>query len=692
MNRYIQKIFVAGLGVMAIALCAPAQTALAAVNETVETEAAGDSAAKADPVLTAPIPVVEATGYDSVTVTWEMTDQAVKYVLQQSTDKKHYKTVAARKVGQEMCYTASGLHTAQNYYYRLYVKSADGGKAVSGPVKVRPALSVPAFTKLEAASWNLVSMEWNEVEGADLYRLYRSTTQTGGYKKVRTVRGTSATNKVQTGVTYYYKIIPVHDNPDGKKVTGKASAPQSVVANLGTPVISGVKNSTGNQLTVSWSSVPEMDGYVIYRSLSEDGGYEQMAQTGADSTSWTDTAVEAGTQYYYKVGVYKTIKGTRTDGELSAAQAQWTAPQAPGDLALTQDGKGAVSLNWSPVKSAEYYRLYRAEGTSGKYTKIESKLTTNYYTDPGRIMGKTYTYRVEAVNGSHVSEKSEALSITIGSVKVNTRTLYLGPGVTGSLSATTELPGTIIWSSEDPGIASVSEDGTVVGVAQGKTQIYASLDTIRVCVNVTVTDCRLNGMDVSKWQGAIDWKTVKASGIKFAMLRLAHGTTKDVQFENYYEGAAKQEIPVGVYCYTLAKSVKEGTKEAAQLLKLLDGRELAYPIALDLESENQLKYMSKKARTQLILEYKRIIEEAGYRFVVYANLNWLNNYIDQSQLEAENVDIWIARYRSQSLGHGYAGGGNVCMWQYSSTGQVDGILDDYGKYINVDLDVCYDDE
>ena len=119
MNRYIQKIFAAGLGVMAIALCAPAQTALAAVNETVETEAAGDSAAKADPVLAAPIPVVEATGYDSVTVTWEMTDQAVKYVLQQSTDKKHYKTVAARKAGQEMCYTASGLHTAQNYYYRL---------------------------------------------------------------------------------------------------------------------------------------------------------------------------------------------------------------------------------------------------------------------------------------------------------------------------------------------------------------------------------------------------------------------------------------------------------------------------------------------------------------------------------------------------------------------------------------------
>ena len=133
-----------------------------------------------------------------------------------------------------------------------------------------------------------------------------------------------------------------------------------------------------------------------------------------------------------------------------------------------------------------------------------------------------------------------------------------------------------------------------------------------------------------------------------------------------------------------------GITEAEHLLKLLEGKELNYPIALDLESVNQINHMSKAERTELIIEYKRIIEEAGYQFVVYANLNWLNTYIDQSKLAEENVDIWIARSRSQSLGYGYEGGGNVRMWQYSSTGQVDGILDASGRYINVDLDVCYD--
>jgi GH25 family lysozyme M1 (1,4-beta-N-acetylmuramidase) len=165
----------------------------------------------------------------------------------------------------------------------------------------------------------------------------------------------------------------------------------------------------------------------------------------------------------------------------------------------------------------------------------------------------------------------------------------------------------------------------------------------------------------------------------------------DIQFENYYSGASAQGIKVGAYCYTRAKSVEQGIEEAENLVSLLGGRQLDYPVALDLEDDLQIKNMTKAQRTQLILEYKKIIEAAGYDFVVYANLNWLNNYIDQSKLEEENVDIWIARYRGQSLGHGYAGGGNVRIWQYSSTGQVDGILDAYGRYINVDLDVCYED-
>lgn len=693
MNRYIQRMLAAGLGAVAIAVCAPAQAVTAAPTETADqTKAAGEKTdqAKASEALVSPVLMAESVGYDSVTLTWEPADQAVKYALQQSSDGKKYKTIATRKAGQTLSFTAGGLYTAHNYYYRLVTKSADGGKTVSDRIRVKPKLSAPTVTKLEAVTYNSIDIEWAAVEGADFYRLYRSTTETGGYKRIKTLHTTSYTNKVTTGVTYFYKIMPMHYNPDGTKVKGACSSPQSASASLQTPVISDITNTENNSLTVSWNRMPEADGYVIYRSLTKTGTYEPVGETGKDAAVWTDTTVEAGTQYYYKIGMVKEINGEKNYSAMSELKSAWTLSAVPADVIVTQDGEGTVTLSWTPSKAASSYRIYRADGTSGKYTRIAAKVTSCSYTDPGLTMGETYAYRIEAVHGSLVSEKSEAVSIKIGKIKANTRTLFLGPGTTGTLSATSELPGTVSWSSADPSVAAVSADGTVTGVSPGKTQILVSVDTVTTSVNVTVTDCQLNGIDVSRWQQAIDWKTVKASGIKFAMLRLAHGTSKDIQFENYYAGATEQGIPVGIYCYTLAKSVDEGIEEANTLLEMLDGKPLDYPIALDLESENQIKNMNKAARTELILAYKQIIEEAGYQFVVYANLNWLNNYIDQTKLAEENVDIWIARYCSQSLGHRYEGGGNVRMWQYSSTGQIDGILDAYGRYINVDLDVCYE--
>lgn len=591
MNQYIRNMLAVGLGAAAIVLCVPAQIAVAAPVEV--TEGAVEAAAIAAPVLSA-----EATDYHSVTISWDAVDQAAVYELQQSEDKKNYTTAAVITPDQEMRYTVSDLHTTKIYYFRMVVTGVNGMTATSARLKVKPVLSSPTVTKLEASASDKIDIAWNAVDGADFYRVYRSATKTGGYKSVKTVFGTSYTNTVASNETYYYKIMPLRYNPDGKKVRGRCSTPQSVIALGELPVPTGIQAAL--------------------------------------------------------------------------------------------DDKEGVKLKWSESKTASSYRIYRAQGADENYVQIAVNVTGTSYVDSGLVAGETYYYRVEAVRDTMISEKSDAVSIQIGSIKVNTRTLYLGPGVTATLFATSDLTGPITYSSKNEGVAVVTEDGTVIGVAPGKTTIQASVGGASASVTVTVTDSVLNGIDVSKWQQDIDWKTVKDSGIKFAMLRLAHGPSKDIQFENYYAGAAEQGIPVGIYCYTLAKSVDEGIEEAQYLLELLDGRPLTYPIALDLESDNQIKNMNKAARTQLILEYKDIIESAGYQFVVYANLNWLKNYIDQSKLEEENVDIWIARYRSQSLGHGYEGGGNVRLWQYSSTGQVDGILDAYGRYINVDLDVCYE--
>lgn len=723
MNRYIRKCVVGGLCFATVTFCMPAQVtfaanagessimagALSAANTADEAEPDGvEGAVGADettPVdeitvmddavtraakLKAPVLTAESVGYNSAELVWNAVETAASYELQQSADKKNYTALVTVKTGQELRYHAQELYTGQKTFFRVIAKNASGGTAASAWLKVKPVLSSPTVTKMKPSANNAIDLEWTAVEGADFYRVRRSTTETGGYATVKKVYGTSYTDTVTSGVTYYYKIMPVRLNPDKKKVKGKCSAPQSVKAQADKPVVTQVTNSADNSLTVEWSGVENAGGYAVYRSLTKSGGYKCLAEVGSDTFVWMDTTVEAGTKYFYKVSAYQTVDGVKKYGTRSGAKAKWTVPDAPENLSVTLDGSGGVRLSWTETKGATSYTIYRAQENGG-YAQIATKVTGNSYTDRGLTAGASYSYQIAAVNGSLVSERSGEATIKIGAIKVNTRTLFLGPDVSKKLTAESELSGTITWSSKDPSIAKVNADGKVTGVAPGKTVVTADIGGATAQVNVTVTDCKTNGIDVSKWQQAIDWKTVKASGIEFAMLRLTYGTSVDIQFENYYKGAREQGIDVGVYCYTRAKNVKEGIAEAENLVKLLDGRTLEYPVALDLEDELQIKNMNKAARTELILEYKRIIEEAGYEFVVYANLNWLNTYIDQTKLEEENVDIWIARYRSQSLGHGYNGGGNVTMWQYSSTGQIDGILDAYGRYINVDLDVCYED-
>ncbi len=546
-------------------------------------------------------------------------------------------------------------------------------------------MEAPAQITLENLGFGQLQISWTAVEGASEYRIYRSATETGGYKKIADVTDTMYTDTVTTEATHYYKVVAMRLNEKGKRVRGKVSAAQVIEVPSDIPQVTAVGDGT-NGMTVQWSSVDGAQEYVVYRSTKKGKGYKKVTTTAL--TSYTDIGAEPGSRYYYKVAAGRLVDGVMKYQAKSPAKSGWTAPSAPTGLTAAQ-AEGGIDLKWTAPKGATYYRVYRAVGSSTSYTLLADKVKKNAYTDAEITAGENYSYYVVAAHGTLIGGKSTSAVVNIGEIKVNTRTLFLGPGVSATLNEQSALPGKIGFVSENPAVATVNADGEVTGVAAGKTQIQVTVGVVSTSVAVTVTDCPVNGIDVSKWQQDIDWKTVKASGIKFAMLRLAHGSSKDIQFENFYSGATEQGIPVGIYCYSTAKSVAEGKKEAENLLEMLDGKELTYPIALDLEDNAQLKNMNKAQRTKLILEYKKIVEDAGYDFIVYANLNWLTNYIDQKKLEENNVDIWIARYCSQSLGHRYTGGGTVQMWQYSSTGQIDGILDAYGRYINVDLDVCY---
>lgn len=186
------------------------------------------------------------------------------------------------------------------------------------------------------------------------------------------------------------------------------------------------------------------------------------------------------------------------------------------------------------------------------------------------------------------------------------------------------------------------------------------------------------GIDVSKWQGEVDWTRVKNSGIKFAMLRASYGWDKngrDVCFNANYERAKRVGVSVGAYHFAYAQTPEQAAAEAEHCREVLRGKKLEYPVAYDLE-DARIERLGKEKISAIAKAFCERMESYGYYVCIYANLNWLNNYFTEEIFE--KYDIWLAQWNEKPTFERPYG-----IWQRTSKGTVDGIIG------NVDLDECY---
>lgn len=195
------------------------------------------------------------------------------------------------------------------------------------------------------------------------------------------------------------------------------------------------------------------------------------------------------------------------------------------------------------------------------------------------------------------------------------------------------------------------------------------------------------GVDVSEFQGEIDWQQVKDAGIEFAMLRIGYrGTTQgmlfaDECFEKNYEAAREAGLDVGVYFFSQATSEEEARAEAEFVLDLLGDRKLQYPVAFDWElpvnagEEYRVNNVSGEDAARFGAVFCEEILAMGYRPMVYTNKYCAYEFFDLN--EWQNYDLWYAEYQTQpSLYYEYR------MWQYTESGEVPGISHP------VDLNIC----
>ena len=190
---------------------------------------------------------------------------------------------------------------------------------------------------------------------------------------------------------------------------------------------------------------------------------------------------------------------------------------------------------------------------------------------------------------------------------------------------------------------------------------------------------QLKGIDVSKWQGTIDWLKVKNEGIKFAIIREGYGKKNpnqvDKKFKENIINAQNVGIYTGVYHYSYADSIEDAINEAHFCIENIKGYKLDYPVVFDIEDKEILK-LSNRTRTDICKAFCETIENAGYYAMIYANPNWLKNYLYSNEL-LYRFDLWLAHwnvnYPSYSCG----------IWQYSEKGRINGING------NVDLNISY---
>lgn len=193
------------------------------------------------------------------------------------------------------------------------------------------------------------------------------------------------------------------------------------------------------------------------------------------------------------------------------------------------------------------------------------------------------------------------------------------------------------------------------------------------------------GIDVSEHNGGIDWEKVKAAGVQFAMIRAGYGQNNiDKKFVYNISECNRLGIPCGVYWFSYALSTAAAKREAQYCLDAVKPYKVEYPIAFDYEYDS-VSYaqkngvaVSKEIASEIAKAFCRVIENAGYYCLNYANQDYLFRYFDSEV--AEKFGMWLAAWTTTAKPP------RACqIWQYSSGGRINGI------YGNVDVNKSYID-
>lgn len=367
------------------------------------------------------------------------------------------------------------------------------------------------------------------------------------------------------------------------------------------------------------------------------------------------------------------------EGEQYAVVYELTPSNSNDSVSFSSLNKAVASVDKNGIVTARGAGNTRIICTTGSGKKVKLNVTVvPVLTDEEK--DEAYEEKVEREyneNGELVPTLvrfgEESVSVQVGStISLDARVYPSGSKYKYSIK------------SDDSSVAKVNARGEVTGIKEGNTIITLTTDNGKSdTVYVTVYGSVVHGIDISKWNGDINWKAVKSTGkAEFAMIRASYGyEDTDPKLAENVKGCEKYNIPYGFYHYMYAKNTTEAHKEAAYFLNVISGYSPEYPIVLDIE-EAFYDGMSKKEVTDIVVAFMEDLENAGYYAMIYSYANFFDDNLIYDRIK--DYDIWVACWGDEEkLFENYSY--HYGMWQYSETGKLKGI-DEY-----VDFNYCYKD-
>ena len=258
-----------------------------------------------------------------------------------------------------------------------------------------------------ALNYKTIQLEWNAVEDATYYQIYRLNTQTNKWIKFKTVDTNSyRVNGVKTGVKYSYRVIANKVLANGKVVAGKSSSTNSATTLLeGEPILT-MKANGKTKFDLSWTRVEGATRYLVYRKSSSEG-WKKILTLGGDVTTYTTSSMVPNTYtFMIKAARYDSSERTQTNGSnVVSGTISFEKPI----VNVKRRTSNSVELSWNQVEGVVYYEVYRATQQNGTYHKLITTKATNYV-NSSLSKGKTYYYKVRGYRSYHNQKVYSAFS------------------------------------------------------------------------------------------------------------------------------------------------------------------------------------------------------------------------------------------------------------------------------------------